>query len=53
MAEVTGGYPLRLQEIAVRELERKGRLKEKSDDTDDTGALKRPRCGVVLKEPKV
>jgi len=47
LAEVTGGYPLRLQEIAVRELERKGRLQEVIDGRyDDAGALKGHREGL-------
>jgi len=33
LAEVTGGYPLRMQEIALRELERKRQLQEVSDGT--------------------
>jgi len=41
LAEITGGYPLRMQEIAVRELERKGRLPEVTGDADDTGMLEK------------
>jgi hypothetical protein len=40
LAEITGGYPLRMQEIALRELERKGYVQEVSDDAYYTGTLK-------------
>ena len=41
LAEITGGYPLRMQEIAVRELKRKGCLPEVNGDAEDTGMLKK------------
>ena len=53
LAEVTGGYPLRMQEIALRELERKRQLQEVTDGTHYTGMLKRTRGGIVLKESKI
>ena len=50
LAEVTGGYPLRMQEIALRELERK--RQEVSDNTHFTGTLKRTGGDILLKESK-
>ena len=50
LAEVTGGYPLRMQEIALRELERK--RQEVSDNTHYTGTLKRTGGDILLKESK-
>jgi hypothetical protein len=53
LGEVTGGYPLRMQEIALRELERKRQLQEVRDGTHYTDTLERTGGGIVLKESKV
>ena len=53
LAEVTGDYPLRMQEIAVRELKRERQLQEVSDGTHYTGGLKKTPDGSVLRESKV
>jgi hypothetical protein len=53
LAEVTGGYPLRMKEIALRELQRKRQLQEVSDGTHYTDTIKRTGGGIVLKESKV
>jgi len=46
LGEVSGGYPLRMQEIALRELERKRQLREVNDGTRCTGMLKTTRGGL-------
>ena len=38
LAEITGGYPLRMQEIALREIERKQRSQEARNDANGIGA---------------
>ena len=50
LAEITGGYPLRMQEIALRELQRK--RQNVSDGTHYTDTLKRTGGDILLKESK-